>query len=110
MLAVAFPCVAARRERLAVARRVLLVVVVLHSGLRVLQCPIVLVGVVSSIRLQLVRGDPIGVDMKVPLVLPYKLWNAAELPVVFESGPLLLDGFRLPLVLVNVRICFTTNP
>ena len=60
--------------------------------------------VIASTYLQLVHADSISVDVKVRLVLPYKLWYPAELLVVFEGGPLLLDGVCLPLVLVGVRV------
>ena len=110
MLAVAFPRVATSWERLAVALCVLLVVVVLYSGLRVLQCLLVSVDILSPLCLKLFHGDPIRVDVAICLILPYKVWDPAELPVVLESRPIFLDSLRLPLVLVNVWVRLAANP
>ena len=64
---------ATRWERFAFAALVLLVVVVLHSCLGVLQCLIELLGVIVCTCLQVIRADPVGIDVRRIPVLPYAL-------------------------------------
>lgn len=105
MLAFVFLLPATCWERPALAAAlVLLVVVVLHSGLIVLQHLVELFGIVVRARLQVVHAAIMRPDVGLLPVQPHALRYVAELLVVFESGPLLLDGARLPLVLVGVRV------
>ena len=101
MLALVLLLGATRWERFAFAVLVLLMVVVLHSGLGVLQCLIELLGVVFCTFLQVVRAGPISIDVRLIPVLPYALRYVAYLPVVCESGPLFLDGVHHPLMLIE---------
>ena len=89
---------------------VLLVVMVLHSGLIVLQHLVELFGIVVRTCRQVVHAAIFRPDVGFLSVLPYALRYVAELLVVFEGGPLLLDGVCLPLVLVGVRVRFTADP
>ena len=73
MLALVLLLGATRWERLAFAVLVLLMVVVLHSGLGVLQCLIELLGVVVCTSLQAVRAGPISIDVRLIPVLPYAM-------------------------------------
>ena len=111
MLAFVFLLPATCRERPALAAAlVLLVVMVLHSGLIVLQHLVELFGIVVRACRQVVHAAMIRPDVGFLSVLPYALRYVAELLVVFEGGPLLLDGVCLPLVLVGVRVRFTADP
>ena len=71
MLALIFLLGATCWERLAFAVAVLLVVVVLNSGLSVLQCLVELLGVIVCASLEFVHAGLFSIDVRRVLVLPY---------------------------------------
>ena len=109
VLAVSLSPVAASWQRLTVAFRVLLVVMVLHSRLYVLHSPVALVFVPFPIRFQLVLGDSSIMDVRT-LVFPDKVRDVPEVPVALERRSLLLDFVCLRLPLLDVRVLLAVNP
>ena len=73
MLALVLLLGATRWERPAFAVLVLLMVVVLHSGLDVLQCLIEFLGVVVCASLEFVHAGLFSIDVRLILVLPNAL-------------------------------------
>ena len=109
VLAISLSSIATSWQRLTVAFRVLLVVVVLHSRLYVLDGPVVLAFVPFPIRLQLVLGGSSIMDVRT-LVFPDEIRDVPEVPVALERRPLLLDFVCLRLPPLDVRVLLTANP